>query len=266
LPEIAMLPLMSFDLPLSALAALLGILAIAGLVSGLSGFGFSAVGAAILALLPPSKGVPLLMALSTANQLLSLGHLRGEMTPISQWWPHGPAPYLAGGMLGVPWGLWLLHQVSSSALLVCFGALLFATAVFSLLRPARWHVSAGGWITRGLVGFAGGLIGGFTAMPGALVVVWLNLAGISKTAARATTQPYILGMQIAALALLALVRPESFDRQFMGLFAVGLPVVLPFTLAGVAIYRRMSDRNFRQATLMLLAIAGIGLFGKAIAM
>lgn len=258
--------LMPFGLPLATLAALLVVLATAGLVSGLSGFGFSAIGAAILALLPPSEGVPLLMALSTANQLLSLGRLRSEMGPVSQWWPHGPGPYLAGGVLGLPWGLWLLHQLSSSALLLCFGALLFAYAVFSLLRPPHWRVSAGGPTTRGLVGFAGGVLGGFTAFPGAAVVVWLNLAGTSKTAARATTQPYILGMQCVALALLALTRPESFGPQFLGLFTVSLPVVLPFTLAGVAIYRRLSDRNFRRATLMLLAIAGIGLFGKALSM
>src|SRR5437762_1931003 len=44
------------------------ILFVAGLTSGLSGFGFSAVGAASLVLLPPVLGVPLLQALSTANQ------------------------------------------------------------------------------------------------------------------------------------------------------------------------------------------------------
>jgi len=117
-----------------------------------------------------------------------------------------------------------------------------------------------------VVGFAGGVIGGFTAFPSAAVVVWLNLAGTSKSAARATAQPYIIVMQSVALALLALTRPELFGPQFLKLFAVSLPVVLPSTLAGVAIYRRISDRNFRQATLMLLAIAGMGLFGRAIAM
>src|SRR5579862_6437642 len=47
----------------------------AGLMSGLSGFGFSGVGAASLVLLPPVLGTPLLQALSTANQLLSVGQL-----------------------------------------------------------------------------------------------------------------------------------------------------------------------------------------------
>ena len=71
------------DLPIPAMVMLLSVLGTAGLVSGLSGFGFSAVGAAILVLLPPAKGVPLLMALSTANQLLSLRELRDEMNTCS---------------------------------------------------------------------------------------------------------------------------------------------------------------------------------------
>ena len=261
-----MLPTMSLDLPLPVMATLLAVLATAGLVSGLAGFGFSAIGAAILAVLPPSEGVPLLMALSTADQLLSLRQLRGEMTSIPNWWPHGPAPYLAGGLAGLPLGLWILVRLSSPALLVCFGAVLVAYAIFSLLRPAAWRICPRGPMTRGWVGFAGGVIGGFTAFPSAPVVVWLNVTGTPKTEARATIQPFVLAMQTAALVLLALTRPQSFGPQFLGLFALGLPVVLPCTLAGVAIYRRISDRNSRQVTLMLLAIAGMGLFGKAIAM
>ena len=55
------------------------VLFLAGVVSGLSGFAFSAVAACILWLLPPLQAVPLLMLLSICNQLLSVGKLRQEM-------------------------------------------------------------------------------------------------------------------------------------------------------------------------------------------
>jgi uncharacterized membrane protein YfcA len=261
--RLRMLSSLAFDLPLPALVLLLAALAIAGLVSGLSGFGFSAIGAVTLILLPPSEGVPLLMALSTANQLLSVSQLRTEMPALSEWWADGPAPYLLGGVIGLPCGVWLLGHLLPTALMTLFGTLLLTYAVFSLFRPTRWRAAPGGWLTRSLVGIGGGVIGGCTAFPGAAVVVWLNLVGTPKVAARATTQPYILGMQVLGLALLALSRPESFGPQFRGLFALCLPVVLPCTWAGVALYRRMSDYNFRQVTLTLLAVAGIGLVGKA---
>ena len=57
------------------IAALMAILFSAGVMSGLSGFGFSAIGALSLLLLKPTLAVPLLMALSTINQLLSLEQL-----------------------------------------------------------------------------------------------------------------------------------------------------------------------------------------------
>ncbi len=62
-------------------AALVAILATSALMSGLSGFGFSAIGAFCLWLLPPTLGVPLLMSLSTANQLMSIGQLKADMKP-----------------------------------------------------------------------------------------------------------------------------------------------------------------------------------------
>ena len=54
------------------LAGLISLLFLAGVVSGLSGFAFSAVAAGILWLLPPLQAVPLIMLLSTCNQLLSV--------------------------------------------------------------------------------------------------------------------------------------------------------------------------------------------------
>src|SRR5262245_25214386 len=55
------------------------VLFLAGVVSGLSGFAFSAVAACVLWLLPPLQAVPLIMLLSVCNQLVSVGALRKQM-------------------------------------------------------------------------------------------------------------------------------------------------------------------------------------------
>jgi uncharacterized protein len=68
----------------STIAMLLLILGLSAMVSGLSGFGFSAIGAICLWLLPPTLAVPLLMALSSANQMMSLGQIRADMKPFRQ--------------------------------------------------------------------------------------------------------------------------------------------------------------------------------------
>jgi hypothetical protein len=240
------------------------ILALSALMSGLSGFGFSAIGALCLVVLPPQLGVPLLMTLSAANQVMSLRQLKADMKPISQWWPDGPAPYLLGGLVGVPLGLMVLKDLPTSTLMAVFGGFLVLYAAYSLLKPVAERASvAGGWLASSLVGAAGGVIGGFTAFPGAPVVVWSGLKRLPKHESRAIVQPYIFGLQVLAIALLAVQRPQTFGPTYWGLVAITVPVVLPFTLLGVRLYRTLSDVNFRRVTFLLLGVSGAGLLIKA---
>jgi uncharacterized membrane protein YfcA len=206
------------------------------------------------------------MSLSTANQLMSLGQLKQDLRPLKEWWPDGPAPYLLGGFVGVPIGLSILHGLPTGTLMLVFGAVLVLYAAYSLLKPESLRVAAkGGPAISAGVGLIGGVIGGFTAFPGAAVVVWSGLRQLPKRESRSIVQPYILGLQIISLALLALQRPETFSPTFWVLLAMTIPVVLPGTLFGVNLYRSMSDVNFRRVTFLLLAVSGIGLLAKGLA-
>jgi hypothetical protein len=148
--------------------------------------------------------------------------------------------------------------------MAAFGAILVVYAVYSMLKPDNLHVArSSGWLASSLVGMTGGVIGGFTAFPGAPVVVWSGLLRLHKSEARAIVQPYILGMQVVSLALLAVQHPETFSRTFWSLLLVTVPVVLPCTLLGVMLYRSLSDVNFRRIAFMLLGTSGCGLLAKA---
>ena len=114
-----------------------------------------------------------------------------------------------------------------------------------------------------LVGAIGGVVGGFTAFPGAAVVVWSGLRHLPKSESRAIVQPYILVLQLLALLLLAVEHPETFSRAYWSLLLLTLPIVLPCTLIGVYLYRLLSDVNFRRVTFMLLGVSGAGLLFKA---
>ena len=248
-----------------SVALLVLILAASAIMSGLSGFGFSAIGALCLTLLPPKLGVPLLMTLSAANQVMSLGQLKADMKPMRQWWPDGPAPYLLGGVIGVPIGLVILRSLPTATLMTVFGAFLILYAAYSLIKPAARLLVDNNWFAASLVGMSGGVIGGFTAFPGAPVVVWSGLRHLPKRESRAIVQPYIFALQVLAIALLAFQRPETFGRTYWSLLAITVPVVLPCTLLGVRLYRSLSDINFRRVTFMLLGISGFGLVLKALA-
>jgi uncharacterized membrane protein YfcA len=252
------------EFSLTTLLVLVCILGLSAIMSGLSGFGFSAIGALCLWLLPPKLGVPLLMTLSSANQLMSLRQLKSDLKPLREWWPEGPAPYLLGGLIGVPVGLGILHGLPTTKLMAIFGSFLLVYAAYSMLKPESLHVPRNsGWLAASLVGVAGGVIGGFTAFPGATVVVWSGLRQLPKQESRSIVQPYILGLQLVALAVLAVEHPETFSPTYWALLIITVPIVLPCTLLGVNLYKSLSDINFRRITFMLLGTSGLGLLIKA---
>lgn len=255
---------MLFGLSYVSIALLATILAASALMSGLSGFGFSAIGALCLTILPPQLGVPLLMTLSAANQVMSIRQLKADIKPINEWWPDGPAPYLLGGLVGVPIGLAILSGLPTAQLMLVFGAFLVLYAAYSLSTPARATISGRqSWVSSSLVGMSGGVIGGFTAFPGAAVVVWNGLRHVPKREGRAIVQPYIFVLQLVSIGLLAIQKPATFGATYWVLVAITTPVVLPFTLLGVKLYHQLSDVNFRKVTFILLGVSGIGLLIKA---
>jgi len=240
------------------------VLFLAGVVSGLSGFAFSAVAACILWLLPPLQAVPLIMLLSTCNQLLSVGALRKEVVLRSTAEREGALAYIAGGLVGVPIGLGLLQALPMRLFGGGLGLFLIIYSMLVLLKPDHLRIGLSGWKPAVAVGTAGGIVGGFSAFPGSIPVVYLGLRGLSKIETRNITQPYILTLQLISLSMLALTRPGIFNMQFWLLWALTLPAVLLGTSTGLTLYRRFSEVNFRRAVLILLMVSGISLLARTL--
>ena len=246
------------------------ILFLSGMMSGLSGFGFSAVGAATLLFIPPLTEAPLLQSLSTGNQLLSLERLRADMPSSWRAFWAGPGWPIVGGMPGAYAGIWMLGHLPARQLMTVFGSVLVLYCLYSLFRRAGARLRGfDGPVTGAIVGFIGGAFGGFTAFPGAAVVVWAGLRDLPKVQSRAIVQPYIIMSQLFSLGLIALRQPQWLTGNYLALLLCTLPVVLPGTFCGVTLYRRISDVNFRRISFILLGLSGaallIKLYGPALA-
>ncbi len=141
-----------------------------------------------------------------------------------------------------------------------FGSFLVLYCLYSLFKPtgAKIHGFDGPW-TAAVVGFIGGAFGGFTAFPGAAVVVWTGLRELPKAQNRAIVQPYIIMSQIFSLALIAWLHPQYLSHRYWMLLLYTLPAVLPGTFGGVMMYRRISDVNFRRISFFLLGLSGAAL-------
>ena len=247
-------------------AALAGIYSTAAVFSGLSGFGFSAIGCLSLLVLPPPLAIAMLMALSLATQASSFGSLWSELRRHALPWNRrdGVVPYLAGGTIGMPAGLAILALLGARELTAAVGMLLVAYAAWSLFKPAALQLRAAQparWRSF-LIGAAGGVVGGFSAFPGSALVVWNGLSGVSKEKGRALTQPFILWMQVVGLAVVVSTRPGLFDDVFWAVLAAALPLTLLANALGVMIYRRTGEVNYRRITFAALGVTGLGLVVK----
>ena len=234
---------------LSQLFIALGIFA-GAVVSGFSGFAFSAVaGAVLLHVLPPREAVPLMMVCSVLVQSMSLLSLRR----LIEW--RGSLRLILGGLAGLPPALYVLLHADPALFRIGFGVFLAAYAAYMLLRPAVHPFRNAAPRYDAVVGLAGGLIGGVTAMPGAIPTIWCDLRGLAKERQRGLVQPYITAMQIAALAFLAAQRGIS-----AGLSSEVLHSLAPLgagTMLGLALFGRVSDSQFRRVLLSALLVCGL---------
>jgi uncharacterized protein len=222
-------------------------------VSGFAGFAFSAVaGAVLLHLMPPAQAVPFMMACSVFMQVTSLLAFRQSV----QW--RRSLILAAGGLVGLVPAIYLLQNVDTWPFRVAFGVLVAAYAAYMLLRSAvTRRRSGGGVIGEGLVGFGGGLIGGLTAMPSALPTIWCDLRGITKDEQRGVIQPFILVMQLVALAFL-LPRVDWSSGVLIDL-AVSVPALAAGAAVGIVMCGRVKESWFRDVVLTTLFASGVTL-------
>jgi uncharacterized membrane protein YfcA len=233
---------------------LLSAAAFAGaLVAGLAGFAFSAVaGAILLHVLPPSEAVPLMMASSIAVQAGNLWALRNSI----QW--KDSVALIGGGLLGIPLSVYLLHNVDTMLFRTGFGITVALYSAYMLFRPSLTssHAMASGG-RNALIGFGGGLIGGLTAMPGALPTIWCDLHGLPKAQQRGLVQPFIAAMQLFALTLM--LSQRTLSSTMLINLAISLPALMAGTALGIFMFRAVNEALFRRIILVILFLSGLGL-------
>ena len=223
-----------------------------GIVAGFAGFAFSAVaGSILLHFFEPALAIPLMMLCSITAQLGSLAYLRGRLRFTQS------VSFLIGGLLGVPVAVSLFHLIDPLVFRRCFGLFLSFYAGYMLLRP-QIVLFQGGAISNTAVGFVGGVIGGFTAMPGALPTIWCDLRGMAKEAQRGMVQPFIAMMQGLAV-LMFLSQPDKLPSDLFVNVLISLPGVALGTFVGLKLFGKVRESAFRRAVLAVLLVSGMAL-------
>jgi uncharacterized membrane protein YfcA len=224
-------------------------------LSSIAGFAFSAIAGPMLlhATADPVKAVHIMLVASTALQGYSVWALRKSINLREL------LPYFAGGLSTVVPGVYLLLHTPTAIYLLALGAFLTAYAAYMFVRPPL-RLRSNSLAGRVFVGALGGISGATAAFPGAFVTIWCAGHAWDKCQQRAIYQPFILGMQLVTLVVLAVSSPT--DVMHLELLQYIAPAVLGSYL-GLGAFSMLSTAQFNKLVNGLLLLSGIAMLLKA---
>lgn len=236
---------------LSTALAILG----ASMMSSVAGFAFPAICGAVIFHLndDPVRVVQIMMVCGAGGQSLMVCALWRKIP-----W-RALAVFLAGAAFGLPLGVMVLLHTQHALYTHVIGVALVLYALFMLPRRPL-VVRRQNALLDALFGFLSGVTGGAAALPGMFVTLWCGFKGWPKEQQRALYQPFILIMQLSAIALMTLPGIAPHGRPAFDFAGIAyLPVMLLGTTLGLACFRRLSDRQFALVVNLLMAVSGLGL-------
>lgn len=234
--------------------------AVAGFVQGLSGFAFGMVAMSFWVWgLDPRVAAVMTVFGALTGQLVAVFSLRRD------WRLAVLAPFLAGGLLGVPMGVAVLPHLDANGFKFAFGLLLVVWCPLMLFAKRLPRVEKGGRLADALAdalaGLAGGFMGGIGGFTGVIPTLWCTLRGLDKDLQRSIIQNFNLAALTMTMA--AYLASGAVTRDMLPMFAVVAPALLIPSLLGARLYVGLSELAFRRLVLSLLTASGLAMLASA---
>ena len=96
-------------------------------------------------------------------------------------------------------------------------------------------------------------------MPGALPTIWCDIHGLPKSQQRGFVQPFIVLMQIFALALMLMHNGCNLSSKVLYNLLLSIPALMAGTALGILAFRTVKEQTFRRIILAILLISGVSL-------
>lgn len=229
----------------------------AGFVQGLSGFGFSLVALSFWAwALDPALAAVLAVTGGLSGQVLAAFTMRRSFDLPRV------APFIAGGLLGLPIGMWLLPRIDAVMFRAFVGALLALWCPLMLASSRLPHLRWGGRVADGVAGAVGGLMGPLGGFTGAVPTLWCTLRGYARDSQRAVVQNF--NLTLLAVTMAGYVWHGTVTRPMLPLIAVVIPSLVLPALAGMKVYVGISPQTFRNVVLGLLTASGAAMLASSV--
>ena len=230
-----------------------------GFVNGLAGFGTALFALGFwLQIMPPAQAVAVVVAMSVVSGAQGVWVVRRDIQRARL------LRFLIPALVGVPAGVGLLALIDVEALKLVIAGFLMLYGGFFLVNRNLPHLRERTPVMDSIIGAAGGVLGGAAGLSGALPTMWCALKDWTKGEKRALFQPFnlsVLGLTVAFLA----VRGE-YTVETLTVMAAALPVTIVSAQAGIFVFKRLSDAQFRTLLIALLFISGATLMFRTLAL
>ena len=231
--------------------------AAAGFVQGLSGFGFGLVSMSFWAwTIDPRLAAVMAVFGSLTGQIMAAVTVRRGFN-LQQL-----APFVAGGLLGLPLGLLLLPHLDAQLFKAFIGALLVLWCPAMLMASKLPRVTFGGRVADGASGLAGGFMGALGGFTGVIPTLWCTLRGYERDAQRAIIQNFNLAL--LAVTMASYIATGLVTVGTLPMLAIVAPAMLVPAWLGARLYTGISDAAFRRLVLGLLTTSGVALLVSAV--
>ena len=237
------------------LALVAAVLAVAQLVYVMFGFGAGLIAVGALALFLPDikDAVVLLLLVNIPAELFVVWRSRREI----RW--RGILVICVGIAIGVPAGTAILQLGDPSVVLTILGLFLVAVGVLFLVLPEARRIEDG--VGRAsIIGLVSGVLSGLFGTGGPPLIVYFRLRGIDKSAFRSHLMAIFLVVTAVRLPSYAFSGLLTAPRLTSAL--VVLPAVLLGGFVGHKVHLSLSERLFRRAVSVALALLGVLLLAR----
>lgn len=229
----------------------------AGFVQGLSGFGFGLVAMSFWAwTIDPRLAAAMAVFGALTGQIIAAVTVRRGFDLKLL------APFVLGGLLGLPLGLLLLPRIDVLVFKAFLGVLLAFWCPAMLFSGKLPRITHGGRIADALIGAGGGVMGGLGGFTGVLPTLWCTLRGMDKDAQRAIVQNFNLSLLLVTFA--GYIATGIISRATLPYLAIVAPAMLVPSLLGARLYIGISEATFRKVVLSLLTCTGIALLASSV--
>ncbi len=240
------------------LAIVIGGAVLAGFVQGLSGFAFSLAALSVWAWAVEPQ---------TAAPMAVFGSLVGQLVALPLTWKGAEvkrlAPFVVGGLIGVPLGIFLLGVLDPAGFKLGLGVFLLLYCPAMFFAPSTLAVRWGGRWADAVSGWLGGVFGGIGGLAGGIPTLWCTLRGWDKDTQRGVMQAFNITMHVATLTGYVIVG-NKINSETLKLFAIITPAVVIPVLLGALVFRRLDQKAFRRIVLALLFVSGLVLTGSSL--